>query len=48
MTSLTNDADRLSARQPTRADDLDEKIFAHWDSAVHRNLGDTVPMQIIS
>ncbi len=47
MSSLTNDDDRLSMTDAAPSDDLDHKVYAHWDSTVHHDLGDTVPMEVV-
>ncbi len=47
MSSLTNDDDRLLMTDAPRTHDLDPTIAEHWDSTVHDDLGDTVPMAVV-
>lgn len=47
MTSLTNDDDRLSMTDAPRAHDFGPTVIDHWNSTVHDDLGDTVPMEVI-
>jgi hypothetical protein len=47
MSSLTNKDDRHPMTDAAPAHDLDYTFAAHWDSTVHEDLGDTMPMDAI-